>query len=265
MVRLLRAACGAFWVAASIFVSPLAFAQESDLQQIVKRGVVKVGAPLSDPWYINEPGSNKWTGLVPETYEVLFGSINVKVEYVPTEWGTAVAGLQAGRFDIMGAFDPTPQRTLVIDFTRPLGYVDTAVLTVKGDAAKYRTWADIDKAKLRIAGVDGTSYVITMRPKLPNVQWVLAPSYEAAMLEVQSGRADLMLASSFTFAKLIKENLKGNGEYVVPEPKNRIPTNIGLRKSNPPELREWLNHALNWFEQRGELDKIWEKYSKVGR
>ena len=76
----------------------------TQLDRIVKAKTVRIGAVEAAPWYARDLKTNKWAGVVPDQAELVFGSIGVKVEYVPTEWGTAVAGLQGGRFDLMGAF-----------------------------------------------------------------------------------------------------------------------------------------------------------------
>lgn len=57
------------------------------------RKVVRVGTIEAPPWYQQDLATGKWTGIVPEVAELICGNVGIKVEYVPTEWGTAVAGL----------------------------------------------------------------------------------------------------------------------------------------------------------------------------
>lgn len=206
-----------------------ALAQDkTDLQTIIDTKTVRVGAPISDPYYIKEPGSDEWTGLVPDIARLIFGNIGVTVEFVPTEWGTAVAGLQSGRFDLMGAFDATPERGLVIDFSDPIGNLDTGVLTLKNDKNQYTDWEALNKPEVRIAAVDGISSVLATRAILPDATWILVPKYENAFLEIQSGRADVVLGSAISLAKFASE--RGAGEIIIPKPYIGVPTNFGLKK-----------------------------------
>src|SRR3712207_6357771 len=102
-----RGFCGVLIALSLLGAAPTANAQaptETELQKLVRTKVVRVGAVEAAPWYIRDLKTDKWTGVVPEQVELLFSSIGVKVEYVPTQWGTAVAGLQSDKFDLMGAY-----------------------------------------------------------------------------------------------------------------------------------------------------------------
>lgn len=232
--------------------------QTSDLQKIVDARVVRVGAVEAPPWYDKDPVTGKWTGLVPDVMAAIFGKIGVKVDYVETQWGTAVAGLQSNRFDLMGAYNATPERALSIDFTRPMGSLKLAILTLKDSPRKYATWAAIDKPSIRLAAVDGAGATRTLQPLLTKTTWVLTQSSDAMFLELESGRADALLTSDVQIAKYIKAH--GRGHMIIPTPVHAQPTNIGLRWSANPQLREWLNISLDFLQTDGTLDRIWAKY-----
>ncbi len=247
--------------AAVVSLSLPAKAQEqTDLQRIIENKVVRIGAPIADPYYIQEPGSDEWTGVVPDVARMIFGGIGVEVVFVPTEWGTAIAGLQADRFDLMGAFDATPERGLAVDFTEPMGSLDTGILTLAGDGAKYANWEDIAKSGARIATVDGASPLLAARTMLPDANWVLVPKWEDAFLQLESGRADIVLAAAITLARFVER--RGKGEVVLPKPLVGVPTNFALKKSNPSELKNWLDLTLAYYERRNQIAPIWRKYTE---
>src|SRR3954470_21061472 len=58
---------------------------ETELQRIIRTKTVRVGAVEASPWYIRDLKTDKWTGVVPEQVELLFSSVGVAVEYVPTQ------------------------------------------------------------------------------------------------------------------------------------------------------------------------------------
>jgi polar amino acid transport system substrate-binding protein len=236
-----------------------ALAQEkSDLQKIVEAKLVRVGAVQAPPWYEKDLSTGAWGGLVPDVMEAIFGKVGVKVEYVETQWGTAVAGLQSNRFDLLGAYNATPERALSIDFTRPMGGLRLSILTLKGPAEKYASWDAINDPAVRLATVDGAGATRTLQPLLTKTNWAVVQSSDAMFLELESGRADALVTSDVQIAQYLKT--RGKGTMIVPTPVRVQPTNIGLRKSADPQLREWLNISLDFLETDGTLERIWAKY-----
>lgn len=239
--------------------STAALAQEkTDLQKIVDAKLVRVGAVQAPPWYEKDLATGAWVGLVPEVMEAMFGKIGVKVEYVETQWGTAVAGLQSNRFDLLGAYNATPERALSIDFTRPMGSLKLSILTLKDTADKYATWDKINDPAVKLATVDGSGATRTLQPLLTKTSWIVGQLSDAMFLELESGRADALVTSDVQISQYLKT--RGRGVMIVPTPVRLQPTNIGLRKSADPQLREWLNISLDFMATDGTLERIWAKY-----
>ncbi|MCS5969565.1 transporter substrate-binding domain-containing protein [Klebsiella variicola subsp. variicola] len=92
-----------------------------EINTILPDHVIRVGAVNAPPWYQKDLLTNQWTGLVPDVVQAIFKNTDIKIEYVDTQWGTAVAGLQSNRFDILGGFNNTPERAKAVDFTPPYG------------------------------------------------------------------------------------------------------------------------------------------------
>src|SRR5690606_21064815 len=105
---------------AAFVAQPVLAQSTSDMEKILSSKVVRVGAIEAFPYYKHDLANGKWVGIIPDMLELMFGSIGVKVEYVPTDWGTASAGLQSNRFDLVGGYNATPQRALALDFSMPI-------------------------------------------------------------------------------------------------------------------------------------------------
>lgn len=233
-------------------------AQDSDLKRIVDAGVVRIGAVDAPPYYIHDLATGEWSGQIPELTEAIFGSIGVKVEYVQTEWGTAVAGLQAGHFDIMGAYNATPARALAIDFTIPVGITPTGVVTLAEDASAYDSWEKLNQPGVRIAAVEGAGSTRTAQATAPGATWVLVPNTDATFLELESRRADVVLTTTPTLIDYVEA--RGRGTIAVPEPVLGNPSNYGLPKNATKELRDWMNVAIAAGVLDQSLTRIWNKY-----
>jgi polar amino acid transport system substrate-binding protein len=248
--------CAVLMLAAAATVSVQAVAADS-LRTILGSDVVRVGAVSAPPWYVKDLRTNQWTGLVPDIAQALFQSSGVRIEYVDTEWGTAVAGLQSDRFDLLGGFNKTPERAKAIDFTRPIGAHRMGVLTLENDTARYQTWDAINTPTIKLAAIDGSAAATLLQPKLQRTQWVIVPNSDAMQLEVESGRADALLTNDIQMAQYISK--RGRGHMVFPTPVQSQPTNIGLRR-NRDALRAWLDHRLDELDKDGTLQRIWAKY-----
>ena len=232
--------------------------EKSDLQTIRDRGVLRVGAAIAQPFYMIEPGKDKWTGLAPEIIELIAERLNVKVEYVEVKWGTAPAALQSGRIDIMGAFNATPERALAVDFTVPIGVINFGVIGFGDKLKNYSTWSDVDKKSVRLVSVDGTSSTKFMERKLKKVHWVLVQDFEQLFMQIESGRVDIALDNEIQALKFIEK--RGKGKFKILKPVHGSTTNLAIRKAYPSQLRDWLNVTIECLQRQGELDEIWEKY-----
>ncbi|OZI38270.1 hypothetical protein CAL29_08090 [Bordetella genomosp. 10] len=248
---------------AAVFANAPAQAQSAgDLQRIVDAKVVRVGAIEAPPWYHQDLLTNKWTGIVPETAEALFGYIGVKVEYVPTDWGTAVAGLQSNKFDLVGAFTATPARALAVDFSQSVGFVPTGVVSLKPELAGVKEWSALNKPEVKIAAVDGAATTRGVEGLLPKASWTLVKTNDAMLLELESGRADVAISNQPTLLQYVAAKKKGNISLPVPARGTTAP--FALRKEANPQLRNWLDTTLQYAKADGVVQKIWEKYLPAG-
>lgn len=230
---------------------------KSDLERITSTKVVRVGAIEAFPYYRKDLASGEWEGIIPDLTRLMFGSIGVKVEFVPTEWGTAAAGLQSDKFDLVGGFNATPQRALAVGFS---GIVADSKISIVGLTDKVKgltTWDAVNTPTVRIAAVDGASTTRAAQAFLPKATWTLVKSTDAMVLEMESGRVDVILSNEPTLALFLKAKKKG--ELVIPTPVRAQPINFGMRK-NSKELQEWVNIALEYYKISGDVTAIWNKY-----
>jgi polar amino acid transport system substrate-binding protein len=240
-------------------LSAAGFAASSDLATIQEKKEVRVGAVEAAPWYTKDLLSNEWKGLVPDVMEAVFAGSGIQITYVDTQWGTAVAGLQSDRFDLLGAYNATPERRKAIDFTDSMGELKFAVLSLKKPAPNFSTWALVDTSSMHLAAVDGAGATVALQPLLTQLQWVLLPTSDAMFMQLESARADALVTSDIQIAQYLER--RHQGQMSIPTPVRTQSTNIGLRQSQDPKLREWLDGRLAKLKADGTLDRIWSKYT----
>jgi len=257
-MRLLARISYALAVGAALALPPSHAQAANDLEAIRQAKVVRVGAVSAPPWYSKDLTTNLWGGLVPDVLDKLFEGTGIRIEYVDTQWGTAVAGLQSHRFDLLGAYNETPERAKAIDFTRPIGSLKSAILTSQADAGKYASWETINTPSIRLSAIDGAGATVLLRPVLPKTTWIFQQSSDSMYMDLESGRADAILTSDVQISMYLSQRRRGT--MVIPEPVYSQPTNIAVRKSADPALRAWLDESLQRLQADGTLDAIWAKY-----
>ena len=237
--------------------TPVHAQERSDLETIRRSGTILVGASLAAPYYIRD-ANGTWSGLIPDIMDIIADYLDVKIEYVETTWGTAAAGLQTNKFDIMGAFNVTPDRALAVDFTRSLGATSFGLITITGDPKRFVTWDDVENDGMEILTVEGTGSHRTMRQLRPNLKWRGVPNRDTFFLELESGRSVYALLDEIGAAKFIEARNKGH--YMKIQPGYSSPTNLAIRKAANTEFLRWLDQTLFFMGNVGQLEAIWAKY-----
>jgi len=251
---------GALIGAVGIFSSAvLAQAQEqTDLERIFTSKKVRIGATEGPPWYHQDLATGKWTGVAPEIAELIFSTIGVEIEYVPTEWSTAAAGLQSDKFDVMGAFNATPLRALAADFTIPFYEEPNGLLILGEETPQMKKWADLNVPEFSFSATQGTSIQQAVENLIPEAKGIWVVSYGNSVMDLESGRVNAIVGSQAAALDFIRA--RGKGHFIIPEPQVGVYVNFGVRKSREKDLRDWMNISLSFHEQSGAIEKIRRKY-----
>ncbi|MFC2082584.1 substrate-binding periplasmic protein [Candidatus Bipolaricaulota bacterium] len=94
----------------------MAFA-DSMIDRVIRDGVLKVGWASWHPYAFLDADTGEPTGLSIELVTNLASELGVELELVEDSWGTFIAGLQGGKFDIWMNCSITLARALQIGYT----------------------------------------------------------------------------------------------------------------------------------------------------
>ena len=117
--------------------------------------------------------------------------LDVKLEYTESTYGNSILDLQSNKIDLGFALNPTPQRALVVDFCGAVFHHPFGAMLKKGLEAK--TWADINKPTVNIAVDAGSANETVARRFAPNATIKSLKSRDEVMLEMSSGRVDVVV------------------------------------------------------------------------
>jgi ABC-type amino acid transport substrate-binding protein len=213
------------------------------LAKIKQSGVMRVGIAVDPPLTLRQAGGG-WYSLVPALDMKLAQAWHVKLEFVPETFTTIIAGLQAGKYDFIGAsLNATPERKKVVDFTVPFSYAGTSFLLKKSDTS-LGSIAALNNPNVTVTFQTGSSDDENTRKLLPKAHYRAIPGGTVVDLvsEILSGRSQVLATANLLAPALLQ---KYPDWKVIPKNPNGVfPVGISWAV---PKGQPTLLAALNSF------------------
>ena len=221
----------------------MAFSAESTIDQIVKRGTMKVGMSTFVPWAMNDK-TGKLIGFEIDVASRLAADSKWKMEFVPTQWSGIIPALLTGKFDvIIGSMTITQERNQKINFTIPYDYAAQMIMGNKKLSGTFKTLEDFNKPDVAIAARLGSTAAIAAKRTLPKAQVRLFDDEGQAIQELLNGKVYGMVASAplpaFTALKY------PDTIFVLKEELSKEQNAMGIRKGEV----DTLNYLDNWIRR----------------
>lgn len=242
-MKLFRILAAALALAGLTFVQGAQAQTKSHLQTVLERGTLRVGTTGDfNPMSIKDPATNTYKGFDIEAMEQLAKDMGVKVEWVPAEWATLVAGITSDRFDIFSGASLSIARAKVVSFSAPYLEAGTMPLAQKKDAAKFKSWADINKKGVTVAVLLGTVFEEQARQHFPNATIKAIEKPANGYQEVLAGRAQVTITSNIEAGTLAKTYPQLAIIGSSKEMRNKRPFAYPVAQNDPV----WVNFVNNW-------------------
>ena len=185
---------------------------------------------------------------------------DVKVQIVKSDWDPIIANLNADKFDmIMSGMTRTPQRALRCAFTNPYFTTGQTLLinSAKHPSGSVKSVADLDRPGMVVATRLGTTGEIAARKAFHRASIKTMDTEEDAALEVQAGRADVMVYDQPYVAITAKQSAGRCWAILTPFTHEELA--IAVRRDDL-ELCNWLNVALEELRATGTWDSLYGKW-----
>ncbi|MBV8912999.1 MAG: transporter substrate-binding domain-containing protein, partial [Acetobacteraceae bacterium] len=170
-------------------------AVESTFDRVNRTKVLRIAAlPGELPYFMKDLASGEWKGAAIDFARDIAKVFDAKLEYIESTYAGSVLDLQSNKIDLAFALNPTPQRALVIAFTKPFFIHPFGCLAKKGFDPK--TWDDINKPEIRITCDLGSLHEVAARRFAPKAQTIGYKTRDEATLAFQSGRADVFILAT---------------------------------------------------------------------
>ena len=227
---------------------------ESAIEQIAKRGVIKVGMDVFVPWAMKDK-KGELIGFEIDIAKKFAKDMGVKIEFVPTKWSGIIPSLITGKFDVLiGGMTITTQRNLKINFTRPYYYTEQGLMAHKKKAAGFKV-SDFNSPGVTIAARLGSTAAVAAKQQFPKAKLRLFDDEPAAVQELRNGNVHAMVSAQplpSSTALEYPDTIMVYDEVMMLEA-----IGIGVRKGD----NDTLNLINNWIEINRNNGWIQSKYA----
>lgn len=244
-------------LAAVLFSATLAMpAMAADLLATAKaRGTLKIALEGTYPPFNFKNKSGQLDGYDVDVAKLIAGRLGLKPEFVTTEWSAILAGLAAGRYDvIISQVGINPKRELAFDFSIPYTYSSPQLIVRKNETAKYLALSDL---KGKRVGVGQGSVFEQQAKAVPGIEVKSYPSAAENLQDLASGRIDAALNDSLMVSYLLK-----NAKLPIAA-STRVGaierTGAAFKKANP-QFKAAIDQALRDAGSDGSLKAIAVKW-----
>ena len=229
---------GLLALGALVFGAPQAKADK--LQDIISKGVVRIGVPLDAPPFGSQDANRNPVGFDIELAEMVAKGLGVKLEM------QQITG--ANRIPFL-----TPERAKQIQFTAP--YANTFLAVYGPKSAKVDAASSI--GTLKIAAAKGSTQELAISSANPKANIMRTEDDATAAAAYISGQADLIATNSIVAQSLAKQN--PNKEFDRKFVIRRSPAHMGVQMDQHNLVR-WLDGFIFFNTMNGELERLHQKY-----
>ncbi|MBO9355770.1 ectoine/hydroxyectoine ABC transporter substrate-binding protein EhuB [Bordetella petrii] len=256
--------------AMTTFLLGAASAAHADTKEaILKSHKVTIGIHNRQPWGFRAQDGSA-AGFHPDLIRAAFERLGVKqVDFVITEFGALIPGLNAERFDMVASgIAITPERCKVVIFSEPDLAVGDSLIVKKGNPLNLHSYADIvANPKVRLSGGRGTlNSKNALDAGVPPSQMTYLGDAQAMLSALLAGRVDAVTLSAPSVVGLLQDPKLQGVERAKPFTglvRDGVPammyTAIAFRTADTA-LRDAYNEQLKALKADGTVDKLRAKY-----
>lgn len=215
------------------------------LDDIQKRGFLRVGMSTFVPWAMNDKTGNL-IGFEIDVASELAKDMGVKVEFIPTKWSGIIPSLLTGKFDvIIGGMGITEERMQKVDFSDPYDFSGMSIVASRKKASGFSSIEDFNKEGILIAARLGTTAAEAVKEYFPKADIRLFDDESQAIQELLTERVHAVVAS----APLPEfQSIKYKDKFFLPlkDTFTKEPIGFVMRKNEEP-AREYFN---KWIQKK---------------
>ena len=250
-----------FILALPVWADDIELAKKSTLEDILKRGTLRVGLEAGYLPFEMANKAGETVGFDVDVAKEMAKAMGVKLEIDNTAWDGIIPALITKKFDIiMSGMTLTQERNLKINFADPYIIVGQTILLNKKHEGKVNSYKDLNDPQFTITSKLGTTGEQAIKRLIPKANYKSFEVESEAALEVLTGKADATVYDLPFCAVFMAQ--RGEGKLVfLDEPFTFEPLAWAVRKGDP-DFINWLDNFLRQLKNDGRYDRIYNKWIK---
>ena len=235
----------------------------SRLQVVQEAGRIRIGTTGDDnPMSFRDPATREYRGHQIDCANQLARDMNIRAEFVATDWRTLINGIQADQFDVvMTGTSMSVARAMAASFTMPWGRNAFVPLVQRRNANRFSSWDDLNQRGVTIATNLGTTMEQFVQQALPNATLRRVESPARDWQELIGGRVDATMSSLFEGAALARE-YPDLQLIFADRPRNPIPMAF-VSPLNDPTFTGFLNSWIVIRQASGFFEEVATRWGIV--
>jgi cyclohexadienyl dehydratase len=182
---------------AALLALALPAAAQSRLDDILSRGVLRVGTTGDYPPFATRAADGAYAGLDIDMAQSLADALGVKLEFTPTHWADLTRDLDADAFDIaMGGVSVTLERQKKAYFSEPYLRDGKTPIARCADKEKFASLAAIDQPQVTVIVNPGGTNEKFDRAHLQAAKIEVWGDNLTIFDQLANGAADLMITDA---------------------------------------------------------------------
>lgn len=235
----------------------------SALAKIKKDGKFVIATSPDYPpfeFLVSDGGNSKVVGADIDFAKKLADKMGVKLEIKTMDFDALILALQAGKVDaVITGMSPNEERKKAVDFSDIYFKGENGVLVKSADVEKFKTEADLKKAKLGVQ--KGSTQETYVKDSLKLTNYKALAAIPDLVMDMKNGNIDAIVLND----KVAKLNSgKYDGVKVVEGIKlssdgEEEAMAVAVKKGDNKDLLKLINEEIKTLKDSGEYDKILAK------
>jgi len=238
----------------------LAHAEDSRLDDVIKRGALRVCTPGDYKPFSLAKADGTFEGIDVDLIQSMAKSLGVEAKFVKTSWPKLMDDF-VEKCDIgVGGISVTLDRQKRAFFTTAYMVNGKAPITKCENVAKFQTIADIDKPNVTVIENPGGSNERFARANFKQAKIVIFNDNTTIFDEILKGNADVMISESVE--TIVQSKLRPGLCAVNPERPLQYGEMAYLIPRGDATFKAWVDQWLHLARASGEYDRavaVWLK------
>jgi cyclohexadienyl dehydratase len=243
-----------------LLFATVAHAEESRLDDVIKRGALRVCTPGDYKPFSLAKGEVSFEGLDVDLVQSMAKSLGVEARFIRTSWPKLMDDFVEKCDLAVGGISVTTDRQKRAFFTAPYMVNGKAPITKCENAAKFQTVADIDKPTVTVIENPGGSNERFARANFKQARIVIFNDNTTIFDEILKGNADVMISESVE--TIVQSKARPGLCAVNPDRPLQYGEMAWLIPRGDATFKAWVDQWLHLTKASGEYDRtvaVWLK------